>query len=338
MGDAGRNRGTRYTLDSSKPRKRANGAFEFAVRSKRYEGLGLVVSLGFVAAFMGVVAGGTTTLLLRGGASVVAAALGALTMLAIVIILHSIVSVRLRPWSRSVAVEAANNRASVEASMQLSNAASLLTASQTVTRMASLFTLDALAESDPQLVANVLSTFIRDRSNARNDFPVVEAVSPADEIESAVRILSKIARNHNLAVSLRGADLAGMKLPGETLAGFDLSYCNLSGADLSFANLARCDLRVANLHLTRMDGADLAHSIFDETNLAGASLIAADLSESLIRSADLTDANISRANFLGARLGNVCFDRIMSDEVKNLVLPTTRSIFDATGLRQRGSQ
>lgn len=107
------------------------------------------------------------------------------------------------------------------------------------------------------------------------------------------------ARNSDVQVDLRGADLRDAELPG---------------VDLRNALLANCDFRDAVL-----DGADLSSAMMNSANLTDAQLrravlIGVDAQSATLQGADATDANLSEANFQRATLsGATLVDANLND-------------------------
>ena len=95
-----------------------------------------------------------------------------------------------------------------------------------------------------------------------------------------VEIWTQDARQRQMPIDLRGANLAGLDLSGINLSGADLSAANLHRANLSRSRLQRANLTKAHLHRANLKGADLR----------AAKIAGADISE-----ADLIDANMEGA-------------------------------------------
>lgn len=101
----------------------------------------------------------------------------------------------------------------------------------------------------------------------------------------------------SVPVSLRGAQLSGLKLPKIHLDGADLRGADLRDADLTEASLSGCDLTGANLAYAHLVRADFGDAKLVDTNLCGA-----DLRGAHFHHPDLRGARVGGANFEGAEL------------------------------------
>lgn len=105
------------------------------------------------------------------------------------------------------------------------------------------------------------------------------------ELDSKIILYLQFSRQNKL-------NLAGISLRGANLTGVKLAEANLAGANLIGADLKNADLKKANLVETDLTG----------TNLKGADLIEANLKRACLKGAYLALANLTEANLVGANL------------------------------------
>jgi len=162
-------------------------------------------------------------------------------------------------------------------------------------RLGGLYALERIAVDSPadqRTVVEVLSAFVRERSQRAHTGLPFPPVRPATDVQAALTILGRLPDRPGLPrADLTGAILAGARLGGANLAGarlvdVDLTDARLAGAVLTGARLARSDLTRARLARADLSGARLGGTILvdawmEQTNLTGA----------LLRGADLTGAH-----------------------------------------------
>jgi len=122
------------------------------------------------------------------------------------------------------------------------------------------------------------------------------------------------AKNGEIVIDLRGANLIGAGLREANLSGVDLSYAHLNNADLNNAHLNNADLSnayfnnadlsAANLRGTDLRGAGLKGAKFSGANLSGANLRSAKLEGANLSATKLIDTDLGGENLGGAKLIN----------------------------------
>lgn len=148
-----------------------------------------------------------------------------------------------------------------------------------------------------------------------------------------------------LGVRLGGANLSGANLRGAKLSAMlhhvNLSGANLFRADLSGANLSGADLSRADLFRADLSNAGLPHADLSGANLSGANLLDTDLSYTDLSAADLTRANLSGADLRGANLFKIIVDSLQIETAKDVLVDSRTKISSSiplrTGFRHRQS-
>ncbi len=115
------------------------------------------------------------------------------------------------------------------------------------------------------------------------------------------------SREPDIAVNLRGANLARSDLYERNLTQADLRKADLFGADLRKADLRGADLRGAilrhaQLRFARLSDADLSDADLYHANFYKATLPKARLRRANLVSADLTETDLERADLANAKL------------------------------------
>jgi hypothetical protein len=155
-------------------------------------------------------------------------------------------------------------------------------------RLGGIYALERIAvdsKRDHQTIVEVLSTFVRERTNLPcTENRTTSQGKPAADIQAAATVLGRLP--HRKGVS-RG------DLQGATLVGAQLHQANLSGVWLQETPLSIADLSDADLQKT-----DLSGTLLNETNLSGAWLQSSNLSGAWLNKANLCGANLSGAKGL----------------------------------------
>jgi len=138
--------------------------------------------------------------------------------------------------------------------------------------------LNTLPDSEPRIVARVLTLTVLHRLDNSRKRNVLEFLQESGLIEVGKRI-----------VDLGGADLSGAYLVGADLVAADLTDVNLTNADLSKAALSRADLTNADLSRANLSGAILSRTIIIHTNFCEANLHEAILSPSILNAEQLEE-------------------------------------------------
>ena len=210
---------------------------------------------------------------------------------------------------------------------KLAAAVKLLTASESFTRLAGIFTLESVGRQDVNsraVIVDLLAAFVKNVKNfdvkPKDERPGVQPGLPADTQE-AMMALSRL-NTGDARIDLRGvdftdADLSGLNLSRANLEGAifsrcDLSFTDFTAANLRYAHLDNCRAIEANFTGAVLHGADLTSSVLASANLTGALMSSArlqgvfaanaNLSMALLGDADLGFADLRKANLDGAFL------------------------------------
>jgi Pentapeptide repeats (8 copies) len=200
-------------------------------------------------------------------------------------------------------------------------------------RVAGIFSLEALAKESPQdraSITQVLSTFVRTHA------PVTKStgarVCPDTTIDLAAQGRARAA-NHiaseewppqdvQTALTILGKQETTLGAPHLQLAGTDLECAYLEGADLSDANFQQTHLEGAWLLGARFDGAILMGTVVTRAILNDATFAHADLRGAIFLHAfNVKCDNLAQADyFLGAELPPDCTDalRKQAEEERSL--------------------
>ncbi|HEU5383322.1 MAG TPA: pentapeptide repeat-containing protein [Ktedonobacteraceae bacterium] len=159
-----------------------------------------------------------------------------------------------------------------------------------IEKMSALLLNNGLRESQPgtevRNIAQILTLTVLRRLDEERKGIVLQLLQDAGLI-----------RKDKLIITLKNANLSGVKLRGGNLRG-----SNLVGANLAGAKLNAVDFSEANLSGAELTKAELSVSNFHRANLAGAHLAGADLAETNFSEAKLTGAFFSSADLAGANL------------------------------------
>ena len=225
--------------------------------------------------------------------------------------------------------EKKKSRQSVGTTGKLATAVKLLTASESFTRLAGIFTLESVGRQDVNsraAIVDLLAAFVKNLNNSKpkdeqkDKRSGVQPGLPTDTQE-AMMALSRLntgdARIDLRGVDFTAADLSGLNLSRANLEGAifsrcDLSFTDLTAANLRYARLDNCRAIEANFTGAVLHGADLTSSVLASANLTGALMSSArlqgvfaanaNLSMALLGDADLSFANLQKANLDGAFL------------------------------------
>lgn len=128
-------------------------------------------------------------------------------------------------------------------------------------------------------------------------------------------------------ISLKGADLEGIKLYYAQLQGANLWGAQLKGAKLDMSNFTNATLTNATLNQATLTGAILAGADLQSANLEGANLSIAnkDKAESEWQRTNLTGANLKGANLTGAI--------ITEEQLKQAILDETTIMQDGSNYK-----
>ena len=149
----------------------------------------------------------------------------------------------------------------------LSGALQLLESDAISMRTAGIYALEALARDDVAACASVreiLSALVRRRAGlTRAQTGACGGQSAPSDVQAALAVLGRIARDQNAPLDLHGIALRDAFLPAANLAGALLYDCDLEGAllegaDLRGAWLWRANLKRVNLDNANLRGADLS--------------------------------------------------------------------------------
>lgn len=159
-----------------------------------------------------------------------------------------------------------------------------------IDKMSALLLNNDLRESQPgtevRNIAQILTLTVLRRLDEERKGIVLQLLQDAGLI-----------RKDKLVITLKNANLSGVKLRGGNLRG-----SNLAGANLVEAKLNAVDFSEANLSGAELTKAELSVSNFHRANLAGTHLAGADLAEANFSEAKLTGAFLSSADLAGANL------------------------------------
>lgn len=207
---------------------------------------------------------------------------------------------------------------------QYSEAVSLLSDPDTVSRLAGIRMLERLANRKSQVfredVVRVLCEFARNPTkvaepdlNASSSLPrltpedreqedtsehrAMNNESRREEIEAAIRVISDC---NNAAKGEHHRGKLPLNLTGLALARAQLDNVNLTGANLERAWLVGVNFRGADLTGVRLSLANLTTANLTGANLNGAVLSLADLRRAQLTEADLSYAELDGAKMLGA--------------------------------------
>jgi hypothetical protein len=146
-----------------------------------------------------------------------------------------------------------------------------------------IYALERIAvdsKRDHQTIVEVLSTFVRERTNPPcTENRTTSQGKPAADVQAAATVLGRLP--HRKGVSrgnLQGATLVGAQLHQANLSGVWFQETNLSVADLSDADLQKADLSRTWLSGTNLSGAWLENSNLSGAWLSGTNLCGANLS------------------------------------------------------------
>lgn len=219
---------------------------------------------------------------------------------------------------------------------QYSEAVSLLSAPDTVSRLAGIRMLERLANRKSQVfredVVRVLCEFARNPTkviepdlDASRSLPrftpedreqedvserhATNNESRREEIEAAIRVISdcndaaKGERNQGrLPLNLTGLALARAQLDSVNLAGANLERAWLVGANFSGADLTGVRLSLANLTTANLTKAHLNGAVLSLADLRRTQLIEAELSYAELDGAKMLGADVRGSTFTGALL------------------------------------
>lgn len=169
-------------------------------------------------------------------------------------------------------------------------------------RIGGIYALERIANDsrrDIATITTVLCAFVR---SARGRSP---STGPAADTRAALEVVARLpGADKPRELDLRGAKLAGLRLPSARLAGADLTDATLERAQLSKADLRDATLTGANLSRATISGSDLsgAHLQTRETNLSGATCTGVDFSRSQLDGANLVGAVLTGSDLRGTSL------------------------------------
>ena len=236
-----------------------------------------------------------------------------------------------------------NTKREAERNERFVSAAKLLADADPSVRMAGVFALERLATEDDSkylsTVAEVLSGFVRDRTNHKDYEPKTIAgpspeksestqnlqnaftsidqkwsewyanwAPPTEPVQAAVKALQRLTRERidkNQPVpeiDLRGAKLPRLLGSNYCMRKWLLIHCHLEGSDFSFADFSKTKLDSAQLQKCDLLRTDFTNTQAINSNLSSSFAYEANFDEGNFREATFDETDVTNASFKNTEL------------------------------------
>jgi uncharacterized protein YjbI with pentapeptide repeats len=172
-------------------------------------------------------------------------------------------------------------------------------------RLGGIYALERISRDssrDRATIIEILAALIREADRPAS------ADRPTAEVVAALGVLSRLpGAEKPRPIDLRGAKLAGLRMPRIAIAGADLTDASLDVAHLPDADLRDAVLDFANASRVRLTNGKLEGLKATKADLSGAYLDAADLRRAsfegaVLKAASMPGVNARDANFQAADL------------------------------------
>jgi hypothetical protein len=179
--------------------------------------------------------------------------------------------------------------------------------------MAGIYALERImrdSEKDHETIVQLMAAFIRERApkvDYPDDVPWGRTMVKND-VQAALTVLGyRPERTEDFSIDLRNTSLRGANLAGVRMEGVVFALADLMGARLTEAHLAGANFFRATLGAVAAEGVDLCGAHMDEAFMEGghfhrAKMRDASMREVSLAGADLQDAELGGVNLAHAKL------------------------------------
>jgi Pentapeptide repeats (8 copies) len=206
-------------------------------------------------------------------------------------------------------------------------------------RLGGIYALERIASNsvrDQEPVMEVLTAFIRTRSNEDQEEPAAHRFygsGPMEDVHAALRVIARRNQSdqedNNKRLDLTRSNLAFAHLLQADLTRVDLTEAQLQSANLTQTRLRDAWLVLANLEKASLQEADLRGALLVKANLKNANMRGARLDRAVLNRAQVAGADFTGASMIGTAIKDVSFADAVG--VDSDVLHLANTSFDAFG-------